>query len=143
MLILMPLLVDTFLNAYLWSHVEPATAILCACLMTYRPLFADISLKLQSVLGASKQVISGKKGLLNSKSPNSGTGPDSDASPSLRRGQESARYGDLSARATKGNLHVVNISMRPCPQDRRSPSPPPADEYECSRIAVGREASLV
>ncbi|MCJ1263179.1 hypothetical protein MMC22_003049 [Lobaria immixta] len=105
----------TILNTYLWSHIEPATAILCACLMTYRPLFADMGLKLQSVFGASKQIISGKKGPLNSKSSNSSTGPDSDAPPSLGRGQESAGYGDLSARAAKGNLHAVNISMRPCP----------------------------
>ena len=115
MLVLMPLLVDTILNTYLWSHIEPATAILCACLMTYRPLFADMGLKLQSLFGASKQIISGKKGSLNSKSSNSSTGPDSDAPPSLGRGQESAGYGDLSARAAKGNLHAANISMRPYP----------------------------
>jgi len=26
---------------HVWSHVEPATAIICVCVSTYRPLFED------------------------------------------------------------------------------------------------------
>ncbi|MCJ1267410.1 hypothetical protein MMC22_007295 [Lobaria immixta] len=133
----------TFLNTYLWSHIEPATAIWCACLMTYRPLFVDIGSKLRSVFGGSKPNPSNKK-FSSSKTTNSSTGFDSDAWPSPPEnphGQESAAYRDLHARGAKGNLHVVEFPMKPSPPPLHSS--PPADEYECSRIAVGREASLV
>lgn len=30
-------------NEYAWSQIEPSTAILCACLVTYRPLFIDMN----------------------------------------------------------------------------------------------------
>ncbi|MCJ1265640.1 hypothetical protein MMC22_005520 [Lobaria immixta] len=133
----------TFLNTYLWSHIEPATAIWCACLMTYRPLFVDIGLRLQGIFGGSKQTPSNKKNLFNSKKKNSSTGSDSDGWPSLGRslsGQESAGYRDLSASAADGKLHVVNVPVKLSPIPRRSS--PPVDEYECSRIAVGREASV-
>ena len=33
---------DSFTTEYLWSQVEPATAILCACMVTYRPLFREV-----------------------------------------------------------------------------------------------------
>ena len=36
---------------YAWSQVEPATAILCASLVTYRPLFVNIRKNLSSLTG--------------------------------------------------------------------------------------------
>lgn len=30
---------------YIWSQVEPTTAIICACITTYRPLFRGLSLR--------------------------------------------------------------------------------------------------
>ena len=33
---------DTFVNTYIWSQIEPTTAIICACLTTCRPLFAAV-----------------------------------------------------------------------------------------------------
>ena len=30
---------DTLISEYIWSQIEPATAIVCACIVTYRPLF--------------------------------------------------------------------------------------------------------
>lgn len=30
-------------DTYLWSQIEPATAILCACLISYKPLFKNIN----------------------------------------------------------------------------------------------------
>lgn len=139
----MTFLADTFLNTYLWSHIEPATAIWCACLMTYRPLFVDISSKLRGFFDGNKQNPANKRSF-SSKTTNSSTGFDSDAWPSPSEnpgGQESAGYRDLHARGAKGNLHVVDFPMKPSPPDLHSSSP--RDEYECSRIAVGREASLV
>lgn len=133
----MRLLVDTFLKTYLWSFIEPATAIWCACLMTYRPLFVDVGLKLRIVFGGSKQALSNKKKLFNSKSSSS-------AWPSLGRnlhGKESAGYQDLSAKTGKGNLHIVNFYMKPAPLDRRTS--PRLDDYERPKITVGTESSLV
>ena len=31
-------------DEYLWSQLEPAGAVLCACLVTYRPLFTNVNL---------------------------------------------------------------------------------------------------
>lgn len=140
----MRFLLDTFLNTYLWSHIEPATAIWCACLMTYRPLFTDIGMRLRNVFGDSRQTLSSSVELVNRKSDNSNTGSDSDAWSSLgqnSRGHESTGCQDLSIEATKEKLHVVDVSINPSPTDRRFSFN--VDEYECSRIAVGREASLV
>lgn len=140
----MSLLIDTFIKMYLWSHIEPATAIWCACLMTYRPLFVDIGSGLRSVFGGSKQTLSNKKKLFHSKTNNNSTGSDSDSLPSLGqnlRGKESAGYRELSARAANGKVHVVNVSINPLPPDRRASFP--ADEYESSGIAMGRDTSLV
>lgn len=36
---------------YAWSQIEPATAILCACMVTYRPLFKNIHLTLPKLSG--------------------------------------------------------------------------------------------
>ena len=134
-------LVDTFLNTYLWSHIEPATAIWCACLMTYRPLFRDIGLKLRSIFGYNKQTPSNNKTLFGRKAS---VNPNSDAWPS--RGQllhvhASVEHRDLSARTATKNLYVVNVFMEPSPPDHHSP--PPADEHERSRFAAGSESSLV
>ena len=137
-------MVDTFLNTYLWSHIEPATAIWCACLMTYRPLFADIGLKLSSVFGGSKLAPSNELEPVKSKKNDDNTGFDSDAGPSLGQnlsGQQSDEDRDLSNRNAKGNLRVFEVSMEPTPSDRRFPVH--ADEYERSRIAGERETSLV
>lgn len=46
--------IDTIVFRYIWSHIEPATAILCACLVTYRPLFANLHLRLPSILSRGK-----------------------------------------------------------------------------------------
>lgn len=35
---------DTFVKTYIWSQIEPTTAIICACLTTCRPLFAAVKL---------------------------------------------------------------------------------------------------
>lgn len=46
--------IDDIVFRYIWSHIEPATAILSACLATYRPLFVDLHLRLPSVLSGGK-----------------------------------------------------------------------------------------
>lgn len=46
--------IDAIVVRYIWSHIEPATAILSACLATYRPLFVDLHLRLPSILSGGK-----------------------------------------------------------------------------------------
>ena len=46
-------------DEYAWSQIEPATAILCACVVTYRPLFLNMKFdhkfsRLSSSLSRSK-----------------------------------------------------------------------------------------
>ena len=36
---------DSGAATYMWSQIEPSAAILCACFVTYRPLFRDMSLR--------------------------------------------------------------------------------------------------
>ena len=36
---------------YAWSQIEPATAILCACIVTYRPLFHNFHVNLSKLSG--------------------------------------------------------------------------------------------
>lgn len=51
---------ESLVNEYAWSQIEPATAILCACAVTYRPLFVNLDLnhkfsKLSSSLSRSRR----------------------------------------------------------------------------------------
>jgi hypothetical protein len=39
----------TLATAYTWSEVEPVLAIICACLVTYRPLFTNLNLDLSKI----------------------------------------------------------------------------------------------
>lgn len=36
---------------YAWSQIEPATAIFCACIVTYRPLFHNFHINLSKLSG--------------------------------------------------------------------------------------------
>lgn len=148
--ILTLVILDTILNTYLWSHVEPATAIACACLMTYGPLFAGVSPRLQSFIGGSKQNLFTKR-LINIKLGSSSTGSDSEASQSLGRtmhGQEPADYGGgggdlLGAKIPKGTAAHggFNVSVKALSADSRSSSS--ATEHLSMNPAVGRDSSLV
>lgn len=42
--------IDTVVTPYIWSQIEPTTAIICACLTTYRPLFKGLNLRSLSQL---------------------------------------------------------------------------------------------
>ena len=40
---------------YIWSQIEPSTAILCACITTYRPLFENLNLKSLLLLSRKRE----------------------------------------------------------------------------------------
>ncbi len=45
--------VDSIVTTYILSHLEPAIAIVGACMVTYRRLFANLHLRLPSILSRS------------------------------------------------------------------------------------------
>ena len=107
--------IDSFTTEYVWSQIEPATAIICACLVTYRPLFKDLK------TGFSK--------LFSTHSWSTGT-PESDQGRDLGlaengymevlsvqkfQGQDGSRLRDLNDKALKGKLHVIEINVPPSP----------------------------
>lgn len=132
------------MTTYLWSHVEPSTAILCACIMTYRPLFIGFKESLQSRFSKSEGLSKGK--LWNASVSDSNSNSDQSRShtepmqwPVGRglRGQPDLKYQNLDRRATNDKPHAIQI-----PPKQQDPTPDDA-EYKCATIAVGREASPV
>ena len=47
---------------YTWCQVEPATAILCACVVTYRRLFTNLPLNLSKASSLFSKSGTGSKG---------------------------------------------------------------------------------
>lgn len=107
---------------YMWTQVEPATAILCACIITYRPLFTNVNLnfsKLSSLF--SKGTVESKR-----SRQDGWTDLESDLDHGYTwpvgkdlQGRDVARLQDLNAKATKNGLHIVNID--PLQSDNKNP----------------------
>lgn len=111
---------DAIVYRYIWSHIEPATAILCACLATYRPLFVNLHLRLPSVL-------SGKLGSTNRTTWNeSKTGRMSHSSSS-----GAATGNDLERRSLTDNypLEYVQINESNVEEDPFKPKSPAKRQY--------------
>ncbi|KAL8804663.1 MAG: hypothetical protein Q9200_005740 [Gallowayella weberi] len=66
-------------NLYMWSQIEPATALVCACIPTYRPLFVWLNTSVLSGLSFSRSRGS-SSGRKSSKTAGSGSGKDSKSS---------------------------------------------------------------
>ena len=96
----------------MWSEAEAATAIICACMVTYRPLFVNIS---QSVSKVSSLFSKGNS--ISKRATQDGWKDLEDATDSQLQwpigkdshGRDVLRFQDLNAKATKDMLHVVNI----------------------------------
>lgn len=102
----------TMAAEYLWTQVEPATAILCACIITYRPLFTNINIDLSNISGLFS------KGSVESKGSRQGgwTDLENDSNQNYTwpvgkdsEGRDEVRLQDLNANATGDGLHIVNI----------------------------------
>ncbi|KAL9593314.1 MAG: hypothetical protein Q9219_007607 [cf. Caloplaca sp. 3 TL-2023] len=100
-------------DAALWSHIEPAVAIFCACVITYRPLFADFNVqvpkRLSSVLDYFKQSrkttsdgddYSSDQGLRSQSSKKAGRPTTHGLRPSLA-------YHKIQSKSSKQNVQVV------------------------------------
>ena len=91
-------------SEYLWTQVEPATAIICACVVTYRPLFANININLS------------KLSSLFSRGSSAASNDDSSNPhflwPAARglHGNDTLR---LNSKAAKNSLHFINVELQP------------------------------
>ena len=99
-------------SEYLWSQVEPATAILCACIITYRPLLTNLNLNLSKVSGLFSKGTEESKG----SRQDGWTDLENDLDHNFAwpvgkdlQGRDVVRLQDLNAKATKDGLHIVNI----------------------------------
>ena len=102
----------TLVAEYMWSEVEAATAIICACMVTYRPLFVNVRqsfLKVSSLFSKGSSVSKGaaKDGW---KDLEDATDRQLQRPISEDLHGRDIRLQDLNANATKDGLHVINIS---------------------------------
>ena len=97
---------------YLWTQVEPATAILCACIITYRPLFTNVKLNFSKLSGLfSKGTVESKRSRQDGWTDLEGDLDHSFTWPVGKdlQGRDVVRLQDLNAKVTKNGLHIVNI----------------------------------
>ena len=140
----------TLIAEYMWSEVEAATAIICACLVTYRPLFVNVR---QSFLKVSSLFSKGSS--VSKRATKDGWKDLEDATdPQLQRpiGEDlrgrDVRLQDLNANATKDGLHVINISAleidskKPYTNSRPSRSPDSVDAQSKGDISTHHSATF-
>jgi len=112
----------TMAAEYLWTQVEPATAILCACVVTYRPLFTNLNsniFKLSSLFGKSGSVGSAKNSGCTNIDDDRNIQPQWPAGQYSRR-REVVRFQDLNAKGTKGGVQVINTESYQADRQRLS-----------------------
>ncbi len=114
------------LPEYAWSEAEPALAIICGCVVTYRPLFTGIKFDLSKVSSIFSRARSGSE---STKKLYSGS---SNSNMSRTHWDEKEhvdlRIPQLSAKAAKGALHVVHFNAgvsNNTPMDRFYQQPRP------------------
>ncbi|KAL8932425.1 MAG: hypothetical protein Q9216_006842 [Gyalolechia sp. 2 TL-2023] len=97
----------SFTDEYLWSQIEPATAILCACLVTYKPLFSNISFSFPTRFSS---LFSFKRGSSGASSEDH----DDDHERRLQYQWSAAQglctpmtYQDMHAKVTKHGVHII------------------------------------
>lgn len=88
---------DTILTFHMWSQIEPIMAIVCACITTFRPLFAGIDLKLMTYLNWNgRRTASSSLAKTKGRWPDRRNDPESDLKKAKRmRSLSGCREGDL------------------------------------------------
>ena len=106
------LLLVTFANAYLWSQIEPAVAVLCACLVTYRPLFANLDfgfVKLPSIFARSSSVLPSDEE--SAEMIDGHNWQLQSPATQVFHSYNTKRIQQLNSRAAKNSLHIVNMDL--------------------------------
>ena len=102
---------DSLTTPYIWSQLEPTMAVVCACLTTYRPLFAGIHLNFLSTFSRNKRYAE----RVNDNETFIDLTPSSRRSSRWSKGRRTSdnrellRFERMNNQATKGGLHVVNL----------------------------------
>lgn len=102
----------TLAPQYAWSQVEPALAIICACIITYGPLMADISKELSRLFGTSSRG-SGDKTSKEGRLTDPSVSNSAESAWVEKRESELCIPG-LSAKVAGKGLHVVHIGLGVC-----------------------------
>ena len=107
---------DSLIPEYIWSQIEPGTAIICACIITYRPLFTTSMF--ESLASKVRRTSSGVKEM-------SRDGPDSTTSGAMSEqemvwpiardcfGRDIKPNHTLYSKAGNGELHVISVGEAP------------------------------
>lgn len=112
----------SLITEYVWTEVEAATAIICACLVTYRPLFINISQSVSKVWSLYNKGNSILKRATQDDWQNLEDATDYPLQWPIGKdshGLDVLRFRDLNAKATKDVLHAVNI--HPLETDSKPP----------------------
>lgn len=97
----------TFIAEYAWSQAEPAAAIFAACIVTYRPLFADLGMNLSKV----SSLFSGSG---RSNGRGDGLGSNTIEEPPYQQSKRQDSYyrlQKLNVKAAEKGLHVVEMTL--------------------------------
>lgn len=103
---------DSLTREYTWSQLEPAVAILCACLVTLRPLFVNFDLNISKYSSR----FSRSKSMSSSKATNPSNMNEEGTSHLQWPGMRGSRRRDSTRLSNKGistnsGLHVVNVDL--------------------------------
>lgn len=127
--------------AYIWSHVEPATAIWCACIMTYRPLIVGLKNSLQSSFNKKDQSLQKDTSSASESKPTSHESNNCTATqwPNGQGlgSQELLTYPNLNRKATNNEVHIIRTYLH----HHQDPDLE-KDDYECAATTVSHKASL-
>lgn len=129
-------------SLYIWSHIEPGTALLSACFVTYRPLFANLHIRLPSILSRSKPGSANLRPWSDSKTSKVSNGSSSRAETGS--GLEGGTLGDhdrsgyvnIKDGSLKEDLYELKLSSKR--QDSEATT-----EYERTAIPAERDTSWV
>lgn len=137
--------VDSIITCYIWSQIEPTTAIVCACLTTYGPLFAGPNLDFLVTLGSWANRRSGSdRNKEWSNITSDGDVPMIRPARRVTSEKELRRFESLNRRAVSGGLHVIEIGLGP---SGLRGSEPEGFVFGCgfgaSDICVRKEVSVV
>lgn len=106
------IIADSLTTPYMWSQLEPTMAVVCACLTTYRPLFAGLHLKFLSTFSRGKRYASRENDndTFIDLTPSSRRSSRWSKSRRPNDNRELLRFERMNNQGTKGGLHVVNLS---------------------------------
>lgn len=109
--------IDNISTPYTWTQVESTMAVICACLITYRPLFTHLNLTFLSSLSWTKRsssVFKRKEQWISTGDTDERHGPMRwSHTGKTNGGKDLHRLEDLNSKATKVDLHVANVALFP------------------------------